>query len=108
MSAKYSFFEAATQQGFVVACMVPRMVRQREHFKIIVDPKRGRVFQLFREGDPDKAIFEFVIPDRQRAQSMKMWEAETRELLGTAWDKFERDEADRVAAIMASSKSSGT
>ena len=91
--ARDTFFEAATQHGYVVALMGPRMFKSREHFNIILDPERGRVFRLFKSSSPDVPVFEFVIPDRDTTESTLMWRDKCKKALDKAWKEYEKDRA---------------
>jgi hypothetical protein len=93
--AKYTFFEAATQHGFIMACVGGRVARSREFCQIIIDPSRGRVFQAFKTARPDSPYLEFVIPERETTESTKMWERRAQKAVEDAWKKYERE---RVAA----------
>jgi hypothetical protein len=84
--ARYTFFEAATQQGYVVACMSKYMQRSRDVFDIINDPQRGRVFRLFRVGRPTEAFFEFVIPNRETTETTLMWNKRVAKAVEGAWN----------------------
>src|SRR6185503_12298658 len=86
--AKYTFFEAATQHGYVEALMAPRTEKSRHIRQIIIDPSRGRVYQLYRVADPSKPVFEFVIPERYTNESNFMWREKTRKALEGEWKKF--------------------
>lgn len=88
--ARYTFFEAATQHGYVQALMAPRMEKSRHNHQIIIDPTRGRVFQLFRVADPSTPVFEFVIPERLTTESNLMWRQKTAKALEGQWNKFKR------------------
>jgi hypothetical protein len=85
--AKYSFFEYATQHGFIVAQMADRIARSREFVQIVLDPSRGRVYQAFKTGNPDKPFFEYVIPEREVAESTEMWRRKVAKELGDAWKR---------------------
>jgi hypothetical protein len=93
--AKYSFFEYATQHGYIVAQMADRIARSREFVQIVLDPSRGRVYQAFKTGNPDKPFFEYVIPEREVAESTEMWRRKVSKGLGDAWKRNvrEREEA---------------
>ena len=92
--AKYTFFEAATQHGYIMACVGGRVAKSREFCQIIIDPSRGRVFQAFKTTRPDKPYIEFVIPERETTESTKMWEARARKAVEGAWKSYERAKAE--------------
>lgn len=86
--AKYTFFEAATQHGYIVALMSGRLAKSREFYQIIIDPTRGRVFQVFKSTNPEVPFFEFVIPERETTESTKMWEAKAKKALDGEWGRY--------------------
>lgn len=88
MTARYSLIEASQQHGYVVALMAPRLEKSRDGFKIVADPERGRVFQLFKQADPDTPAFEFVIPDRTTLESQQLWRDRCKMLLDKEWEKY--------------------
>ena len=98
MQAKYTFMEAATQHGYLVALMAPRMSKSRDFYRIIIDSERGRVFQLYKTSRPDVPVFEFVIPERDTSESTLMWRDKCKKMLDKAWKGYQkgREEA-RIA-----------
>jgi hypothetical protein len=110
MQAKYTFMEAATQHGYLVALMAPRMSKSRDFYRIVIDQGRGRVFQLYKTTRPDVPAFEFVIPERDSSESTLMWRDKCKKMLDKAWKGHqkaleERREARFGAAISAPSPS---
>lgn len=95
--AKYTMFEGAQQHGYIVACMGDRLAKSREYYQIIVDPARGRVFQVFRASNPGVAHFEFVIPERETTESRMMWQDRAKKGLDKAW----KQNLERLAGIKA-------
>lgn len=88
--ARYTFFEAATQHGYVQALMAPRLEKSRYFSQIIIDPKRGRVWQTFKVANPEKVVFEFIIPERLTTESNLMWRQKTAKALEGQWNTFKR------------------
>jgi hypothetical protein len=97
--AKYSFFEYATQHGYIVAQMADRIARSREFVQIVLDPSRGRVYQAFKTGNPDKPFFEYVIPERESTESTEMWRRKVSKGLGDAWKRNVREREEARASI---------
>lgn len=91
MQAKYTFMEAATQHGYLVALMAPRMSKSRDFYRIVIDQTRGRVFQLFKTSRPDTPVFEFVIPERDTRESTLMWRDKCKKMLDGEWKRYQRD-----------------
>lgn len=98
--AKYTFFEAATQHGYVLSLMAPRIHKSSHSYQIIIDPSRGRVFQVFRTQYPDVPYFEFVIPERMTTESTLMWRDKTKKALDVEWTALT---APKVAVPVAES-----
>lgn len=88
--AKFTFFEAATQHGYVMSLMADRVQKSRDFHQIIIDPQRGRVFQLFKSRDPETPFFEYVIPERLTTESNFMWRAKVKGELDKAWERMKR------------------
>lgn len=103
MTARYTFFELATQNGFVVAQMAPRM-RNGRFGQISIDnqaPGTGRVFRMYREVAPEVVEFEFHIPDRATTESVGLWEGRAKRELDKAWKLYERERDERKRAKQA-------
>ena len=102
MQARYTFFEAAQQHGYVAALMGPRVAKDRERCQIIIDPKRGRVFQVFKTRDPEVVYFEFVIPERDTTESQFQWREKVKRGLDKVWKDHERSVLETKARRAAS------
>ena len=98
MQAKYTFMEAATQHGYLVALMAPRLSKSRDFYRIIIDQNRGRVFQLYKTSRPDVPVFEFVIPERDTSESTMMWRDKCKKMLDKAWKGYQKDRAEQREA----------
>lgn len=105
--ARYTFLEAATQHGYVSALMAPRTEKSRHIQQIIIDPSRGRVYQLFRVSNTEVPIFEFVIPERLTTESTLMWRAKTKKALEGAWKQYEREREAKKAGTGVPSTGTG-
>lgn len=98
VQAKYTFFEAATQHGYIVALMAPRMSKSREFYRIVIDRERGRVFQLYKVSRPDAPVFEFIIPERDTTESTLMWREKAKRGLDKAWKEYQRTKVEQKEA----------
>lgn len=95
--AKYTFFEQATQHGYIASLLSGRVAKSREFCKIHVDD-RGRVYQVLKTASPDTPFFEFVIPEREVTESVKIWEIRVKKLLDKQWAQLEAERAARRVA----------
>jgi len=96
--AKFTFFEAATQHGYVMALMGEKITKSREFHQIIVDPSRGRVFQLFKTSRPETPFFEYIIPERLTTESTFMWRARVKKGVDAAWKDIKTKPAPTAVA----------
>ena len=91
MSVTHTLFELASQNGYVVQQMAPRIGRYQSYRIIIDQDTRERVYQSYKathtEG-VDSPFFVYTIPLRPRYESQDMWKERVRDELGVLWDKF--------------------
>ena len=91
MSVTHTLFELASQNGYVVQQMAPRIGRYQSYRIIIDRDTRERVYQAYKathtEG-VDSPFFVYTIPLRPRHESHDMWKERVRDELEVLWNKF--------------------
>lgn len=91
MSVTHTLFELASQNGYVVQQMAPRIGRYQSYRIIIDQDTRERVYQAYKATHTDgvdSPFFVYTIPLRPRYESQDMWKDRVRDELGVLWDKF--------------------
>jgi hypothetical protein len=101
MFARYTFFEIATQKGYLMAVMHDLLpshwVRQ------VIEGDGGNEFLLsaFRNLHDTEPTWHLGISGRLVTESTQMWQERARREAIDAWEKFAKAEAERVAALKA-------
>ena len=101
MFARYTFFEVATQKGYLMSVLADLLPRhwQRE----IVSPSDGTSFLCAakRNLHDEEPTWMVSIGGRTNRESTQMWQERARREAIAEWEAFAKAEADRVAVLRA-------
>jgi hypothetical protein len=96
MFARYTFFETATQKGFLMSVLADLLP---EHWKReVVSPSDGTEFILsgWRQAHEDDPTWHCAVTGRLVRESTPMWQERVRSEAIAEWERFALAEADRI------------
>lgn len=101
MYVRYTFFELATQKGFLMSVFGDLL--PRHWVRAVTSTTDGQNFVLTasRHDFDEVPCLDVTFTGRGQRESQKMWQERVRDQAILAWEKFCKDEAERVAAAKA-------
>lgn len=99
--AKYTFFEVATQKGYLMAVLADLL--PRHWVREVVSTTDGTEFILSakRNLHDEEPTWFLAVNGRTARESTQMWQERVRGETIQAWDRFAKEEQARVAVLKA-------
>lgn len=101
MFVRYTFFELATQKGFLMSVFGDLLPRHWTRVVTSTPDGQGFTFAASRNDFDVEPALEIQFTGRGNRESQKMWQERVRDQAITAWERFCAAEAERVAKMKA-------
>lgn len=101
MFVRYTFFELATQKGFLMSVFGDLLPRHWARVVTSTPDGQGFVFAASRNDFDVEPTLKIQFTGRGNRESQKMWQERVRDQAILAWEKFCASEAERIAKMKA-------